>query len=175
VPTIELTTPDTGTEDTDVPTLELGDIAGASDTGSETEVPTMVLGLDEYDDTQVATEDVATEEVSLEPGDLAAVEPATEADRGLEVQPEEEQAAEAQAGRITASSSLGTGEPLAVRELPSTLYTVVCASTAFVLLIPGGVFFYCLVGKHVPDWGPLRDIIKTFWNWFNLTSPPSWQ
>jgi len=174
VPTIELTSPDTATEDTEVPTLDLG--AAGGDVGSETEVPTMVLGLDEYDDTQLATEDVATEEVDLEPGDLAGGErPAAAAGVGRAVEPEPEGEKEAQAavGRITASSSLGTGEPLAVREQPSALYTTMAGIAAFFLLVPGTLFFYCLASGKVPQWEFLRSIIKFFWEQFGLTPPTS--
>jgi hypothetical protein len=167
VPTIELTAPDTSTGDTDVPTLDLGE-ATAGDIGSETEVPTMVLGLDDYDDTQVATEDVATEEVALEPGELGELEPTTDVDQAI---PVEEEEAEAAVGRITASSSLGTGEPLAVREQPSALYTAMCGIAAFFLLIPGGMFFYCMITGQVPQWEFLRGIVRFFWDQFGVTPP----
>jgi len=167
VPTIELTTPDIATEDTDIPTLDLSE-PGRGGASSETEVPTMVLGLDEYDDTQVATEDVATEEVALEPGDLGDLEPTTDLeDRGAGLADEEKQAGAA-VGRITASSSLGTGEPLAVREQPSALYTVMSALAAFVLLVPGGLFFYCMMSSKVPNWEFLRSIVRFFWEQFGL-------
>jgi len=172
VPTIELTAPDTGTSETEVPTLDLGE-ATAGDLGSETEVPTMVLGLDDYDDTQVATEDVATEEVALEPGDLGAFEPDTSVDSQAVFMEEEEEAAEAAVGRITASSSLGTGEPLAVREQPSALYTAMCGIGAFILLVPGGLFFYCMASQQVPKWEFLQSIIQFFWEQFGVTPPGS--
>ena len=172
VPTIELTTPDIATEDTDIPILDLGEPARGG-VGSVTEVPTMVLGLDEYDDTQVATEDVATEEVALEPGDLGDLEPTTDLeDRGAGLADEEKQAGAA-VGRITASSSLGTGEPLAVREQPSTLYTVMSAFAAFFLLVPGALFFYCMMSSEVPKWDFLRSIVRFFWEQFSLTPPTS--
>lgn len=169
VPTIELTPPDTSTQETEVPTLDLsGTDAGDS---SETEVPTMVLGLDEYDDTHVATEDVATEEVGLESAELDELEPATEEGLGVE-----EEAAPAAAeeglrvGRVTPPSSVGTGEPLAVREVPSALYTTMCALAAFLLLVPGGMFFYALMTRQVPDF--MRPVVEFFWNQFNLRPLP---
>lgn len=163
VPTIELTSPDTGTEDTEVPTLDLGDVTDKGTT-SDTEVPTMVLGLDEYDDTQVATEDVATEEVSLEPGELGrevaeSATPDEQAQRG-----EEELKPDTAAARMTPASAFGTGEALILREQPSALYTVMSAITAFVLLVPGSIFFYCVISSKVPDWEILKSVSKFFWD-----------
>jgi len=171
VPTIELTPPEAATEETEVPTLDLsGEVPADS---SETEVPTMVLGLDEYDDTHVATEDVATEEVGLEPGELEELEPATE-DLGVAVEGGEPgAAAEEEAvpvGRVTPPSSVGTGEPLAVREVPSALYTTMCALAAFLLLVPGGIFFYALMTRQVPDF--LRPVVEFFWQQFHLPTVP---
>jgi len=169
VPTIELT-PATGeTDETAVPTLELGDDVGIEEPGSETEVPTMVLGLDEYDDTQVATEEVATEEVFLEEGDLDEVPVTADVEEPL-VEPEEEEEAERAIGSITGSSSYGTGEPLAVREQPSALYTVMSAIGAILLLIPGGIFFYCMATQTVPEWDFIKSIMQFFWEQFGL--PP---
>jgi hypothetical protein len=176
VPTIELTPTPGTTGDTDVPTLGLDEEETGGDIGSETEVPTMVLGLDDYDDTQVATEDVATEEVALEPEELAEIEPTTDLEPSEDVAlQEEEREAEAAVGRITASSSLGTGEPLAVREQPSALYTAMCGIAAFFLLIPGGLFFYVLASQKLPKWQFMRSIVEFFWNQFKLTyRPPGW-
>ena len=177
VPTIELTPPETSTEETEVPTLDLSseEISDAS----ETEVPTMVLGLDEYDDTHVATEDVVTEEVGLEPGELPELEPATE-ELGLAKEgageavgaAEEAPAAEEElrVGRVTPPSSVGTGEPLAVREVPSALYTTMSALAAFLLLVPGGMFFYALISRQVPDF--LRPVVEFFWTQFKLPPLP---
>jgi len=175
VPTIELTPTPGRTSDTDVPTLGLDEDETAGDIGSETEVPTMVLGLDDYDDTQIATEDVATEEVALEPEELAEIEPTTDIeapDLGLEA--EEERQAEAAVGRITASSSLGTGEPLAVRDQPSALYTAMCGIAAFILLVPGGLYFYVLASQKMPKWQFLRSIAEFVWEQFQLRPPPGW-
>jgi len=161
VPTIELT-PATGeTDETAVPTLELGDDIGVEEPGSETEVPTMVLGLDEYDDTQVATEEVATEEVFLEEGELEEAPVTADIEEPM-VEPEEAAEAERAIGSITGSSSYGTGEPLAVREQPSALFTVMSAIAAVMLLIPGGIFFYCVATQTVPEWGFVKSIID-FW------------
>ncbi len=168
VPTIELTAPapDTGTEETGVPTLDLGEApAGGAPTG-DTEVPTMVLGLDQYDDTQPPTEDVATEEVALEPGELGAdTEEATAPVEGA-VGEEAVEGLEAEAapgtGRVTPASAFGTGEVLAIKEQPSTLYTVMCALVAFVLLVPGALFFYCVASKRMPEWEVLKGIVKFF-------------
>jgi len=181
VPTVELTPPDTGTEDTQVPTLDLG---GAAEPGttSDTEVPTMVLGLDQYDDTQSATEDVATEEVSLEPGELG--EGADEATAPIEGVTPQEEIAEIQpgadmggpgTGRVTPASALGTGEALFVREQPSALYTVMSALAAFVLVLPGALFFYCVASSKVPDWDFLKSIMGFFWNILGLTPPGTTQ
>ncbi|MBM4037310.1 MAG: helix-turn-helix domain-containing protein [Planctomycetes bacterium] len=179
VPTIELTPPDTGTDDTQVPTLDLGEAAGGSDTTGDTEVPTMVLGLDQYDDTQAATEDVATEEVSLEPGELGTdTEEATAPFEGVPAGPEDLEALRAEGvpgtgrvgtgaagtGRVTPASAFGTGEALFVREQPSALYTTMNALAVFVLLVPGSLFFYCLASGKVPDWEFLKSIINFFWD-----------
>ena len=165
VPTIELTAPETGTEDTEVPTLDLGDVTDKGTT-SDTEVPTMVLGLDEYDDTQVATEDVATEEVSLEPGELGreGAESATPQESSPEPQAEDEVKPDTAAARRTPASAFGTGEALILREQPSPLYTVMSAITAFVLLVPGSIFFYCVISSKVPDWEILKSVSKFFWD-----------
>ncbi len=168
VPTIELT-PATGeTDETAVPTLELGEDVGVEEPGSETEVPTMVLGLDEYDDTQIATEEVATEEVFLEEGELEEAPVTADVEEPL-VEPEAEEEAERAIGSITGSSSYGTGEPLAVREQPSALYTIMCAVAAVMLLIPGGIFFYCMATQTVPEWGIIQSIMEFFWEQFGLT------
>jgi len=178
VPTIELTPPDTGTDDTQVPTLDLGEPIGASDTTGDTEVPTMVLGLDQYDDSQSATEDVATEEVSLEPGELGTdTEEATSPFDGYPGGQDLDDLRAAGApgtgrvgtgqvgtGRVTPASAFGTGEALFVREQPSALYTTMNALAAFVLLVPGALFFYCLASGKVPDWEFLKSIIKFFWD-----------
>lgn len=159
VPTIELTPApdDQSPDETAVPTLELGDEAG--DLGSDTEVPTMVLGLDEYDDTQIATEDVATEEVYIEEADLA------EATADIEQPPmgeiPDETAARA-VGSLTASSSYGTRTQVAVREQPSPMFTAFAALTALILIIPGGAFFYFVATGRVPDWGIVQEILR-FW------------
>jgi len=174
VPTIELTpAEETATEETEVPTLDLSSEA-VSDS-SETEVPTMVIGLDDYDDTHVATEDVATEDVQLEPGGLDELEPATEEFTPTlepEVSTEEEPTApgeeELRPGRVTPPSSVGTGEPLAVREVPSALYTTMCALAAFLLVVPGALFFYAMITRQVPDF--LRPVVEFFWTQFKL--PP---
>ena len=170
VPTIELT-PATGeTDETAVPTLELGDDIGVEEPGSETEIPTMVLGLDEYDDTQVATEEVATEEVFLDEADLEEG-PATADIEEPIMEPGEESEAERAIGSITGSSSYGTGEPLAVRDAPSALYTVMSALAAVILLVPGGAFFYSIATKTIPDWPILRSIIEFWWQHFGLNPP----
>ncbi|MFW6161263.1 MAG: hypothetical protein ACODAJ_00755, partial [Planctomycetota bacterium] len=174
VPTIELTpaAESTGeTEETAVPTLELGEDAETEEPGSETEVPTMVLGLDEYDDTQIATEEVATEEVFLEEGELEEVPGTADVEEPV-VEPEAEEEAERAIGSITGSSSYGTGEPLAVREAPSALYTVKCALAGLMLMIPGGIFFYCLATQRVPEWGFVESIMKFVWEQFGLAPPP---
>jgi len=176
VPTIELTPEEAEivegtTADTAVPTFELSEEAGEEPEGAETEVPTMVIGLDEYDDTQVATEDIATEEVLIEEGELEEAV-ATEQIEEPVGAPEEEEEAERAVGSITASSSFGTGEPLAVREQPSPFFTAFCAIAAIILLIPGGIFFYCLASRTVPDWDFLRSIVETFWELLEVTPPP---
>ena len=168
VPTIELTPATGDTDETAVPTLELGDDIGIEEIGSETEVPTMVLGLDEYDDTQVATEEVATEEVFLEDGDLEDAPVTADIEEPI-MEPDEEEEAERAIGSITGSSSYGTGEPLAVREQPSALYTVMSALAAIILIVPGSVFFYCIATQKVPDWEILQDIIKFFWEKLEIT------
>ncbi len=181
VPTIELTAPDTGTEDTAVPTLDLGEGAPPPGSTSDTEIPTMVLGLDQYDDTQVATEDVATEEVSLEPGELGtdteeATAPLEEGavPGDLEGLREEVEVAPAPGtGRLTPASAFGTGEVLAVREQPSALYTIMSALAAFILVVPGALFFYCVMSKQVPDWEFLKPIMKFFWDLLGITPPGS--
>lgn len=170
VPTIELTPATGDTDETAVPTLELGDDIGIEEPGSETEVPTMVLGLDEYDDTQVATEEVATEEVFLDEADLEDIPATADIEEPL-MEPGEAAEAERAIGSITGSSSYGTGEPLAVREQPSALYTVMSALGAIVLLIPGGAFLYCVATKSVPDWPILRSIIEQWWEWLSVTPP----
>ncbi len=179
VPTIELTPPDTGTDDTQVPTLDLGEAAGGSDTTGDTEVPTMVLGLDQYDDTQSATEDVATEEVSLEAGELGTdTEEATAPFEGYPAGQQDLEDLRAEGapgtgrvgtgqvgtGRVTPASAFGTGEALFVREQPSALYTTMNALAAFILLVPGSLFFYCLASGKVPDWDFLKSIIDFFWD-----------
>ena len=171
VPTIELTPDDVqaGTDETAVPTLDLTDDIGIEEPGSETEVPTMVLGLDEYDDTQVATEEVATEEVFIEEGDLDEGMATADVEEPI-AEPEEQEEAERAIGSITGSSSFGTGEPLAVREQPSALFTVMCAIASFMLLVPGAMFFYCMATQKVPNWEFLNSIIKFFWEQFQL--PP---
>lgn len=178
VPTIELTAPDTGTEDTAVPTLDLGEGAAPVGSTSDTEIPTMVIGLDQYDDTQMATEDVATEEVSLEPGELGSdTEEATapfEGGMGADVEGLREEVEVPPApgtGRLTPASAFGTGEVLAVREQPSTLYTVMSALAAFVLVVPGALFFYCVMSAKVPDWEFLKPIMKFFWDLLGVTPP----
>lgn len=174
VPTIELTpaAESTGeTEETAVPTLELGEDVGVEEPGSETEVPTMVLGLDEYDDTQIATEEVATEEVFLEEGELEEVPVTADVEEPV-VEPEAEEEAERAIGSITGSSSYGTGEPLAIREAPSALYTVMCAIAALMLMVPGGIFFYCLATQTVPEWGVVKSIMEFVWDQFGLAPPP---
>ena len=168
VPTIELTPATSDTDDTSVPTLEFGGDVGVEEPGSETEVPTMVLGLDEYDDTQVATEEVATEEVFLDEGELEESPVTADVEEPVAEAGEEEEAERA-IGSITGSSSYGTGEPLAVREQPSALYTVMSAIAAVILLIPGGIFFYCVATQAVPEWGILRSIMEFFWQQFGLT------
>jgi len=168
VPTIELTPATGDTDETAVPTLDLGDDIAAEEPGSETEVPTMVLGLDEYDDTQVATEEVATEEVLIEDAELEeAAQPTADVEEPI-AEPEEEEEAERAIGSITGSSSYGTGEPLAIREQPSALFTVMSAIAAVVLLIPGGIFFYCMATKTVPEWGILQSVMQFFWDQFGL-------
>jgi len=167
VPTIELTpTSEPGTEVTEEtagPTVEMGG-GRASEPGSDTEVPTMVLGLDEYDDTQVATEDVATEEVFLQEGELEeAAAPAAEGEAEEPTAgPEEEREVERAVGSITGSSSFGTGEPLAVREEPSPLFTAMCGVASFFLLVPAGIFIYCLIAKATPKWGIIESVMKFF-------------
>lgn len=179
VPTIELTPIDTGTDETTVPTLELSeDAALASDTGSETEIPTMVLGLDEYDDTQVATEEVATEEVYIDESDLAdSSAPTAELDIESEepyVGPDEAAEAEEAIGSISASSGFGTGsgDALVRREAPSALFTICSAIAAVILIIPGSIFFYCMVTNQVPKWPILESIMKFVWEQFNVAPPP---
>jgi len=165
VPTIELApAPDElRPDETAVPTLELGDEVGGL--GSDTEVPTMVLGLDEYDDTQIATEDVATEEVYIEEADLA------EATADIE-QPsmgigEDDTAARA-IGSLTASSSYGTRTQVAVREQPSPMFTAFAALTTIILMIPGGAFFYFIATNKVPNWEFLNSIFKFWYEQFNI-------
>jgi hypothetical protein len=176
VPTIELTPTEAATDETTVPTLELSEEAAlAPDTGSDTEIPTMVLGLDEYDDTQVGTEEVATEEVYIDESELsesAAPTAEMEAPLGEEELPAGE-AAEA-IGSISASSGFGTGsgDALLRREAPSTLFTVCSAIAAIILAIPGSIFFYCLVSRQVPQWGILQSIMKFVWDKFNIPYPP---
>ncbi|MBM4033976.1 MAG: hypothetical protein FJ291_19665 [Planctomycetes bacterium] len=174
VPTIELTAPDTGTEDTAVPTLDLGEGAGAP-TG-DTEVPTMVLGLDQYDDSQSATEDVATEEVALDAGELGAdTEEATAPLQGVApgVEGEELRGEEPARGtaRGTPPSGFGTGEALFVREQASPLYTAMHAIAAFILLVPGAVFFYAVASSKVPEWDFLKSIMQFFWEQFGGFPP----
>ncbi|HUT35834.1 MAG TPA: helix-turn-helix domain-containing protein [Planctomycetota bacterium] len=175
VPTIELTPPDTGTDDTQVPTLDLGEAVDTGSATGDTEVPTMVLGLDQYDDTQSATEDVATEEVSLEPGELGSdTEEATAPFEGLQPQDDLDGlrpgtggvpgTGQIGTGRVTPASAFGTGEALFVREQPSALYTVMNAMAAFVLVVPGALFFYCVASSKVPDWEFLKSIIGFFWD-----------
>jgi hypothetical protein len=164
VPTIELTPTEPGTEvaeEVAMPTVDMG--AAPGEPGSDTEVPTMVLGLDEYDDTQVATEDVATEEVFLQEGELEEAAPAAAAE-GEEptAAPEEEREVERAVGSITGSSAFGTGEPLAVREEPSPLFTAMCGIASFFLLVPAGIFVYCLISKAVPKWGILESVMRFF-------------
>lgn len=180
VPTIELTAPDTGTEDTAVPTLDLGEGAGVGSRTGDTEVPTMVLGLDQYDDTQMATEDVATEEVSLEPGELGApetqeatapLEGGAPAEELEELRAEAEGAAAPSTGRVTPGSAFGTGEALIVREQPSALYTVMNALAAFILVVPGALFFYCVASGKVPNWDFLKSIMSFFWDLLGVTPP----
>jgi len=156
VPTIELTPAEAAAEHTEDTTIP----AAGGGVGTDTEVPTMVLGLDEYDDTQVATEDVATEEVFIQEGDLAA--PAAGEGEEPTAAPGEEGEAERAVGSITGSSSFGTGEPLAIREQPSPLFTAMCGLAAFILLVPAGVFVWCLLSKTVPKWGILDSIMR-FW------------
>jgi hypothetical protein len=182
VPTIELTPSEEAADETTVPSLELSEDTGLedSDTGSETEVPTMVLGLDEYDDTQVATEEVATEEVYIdesELGDSAAATAELEAEAEEPyVAPEEiaevEEAEEA-IGSISASSGFGTGsgEALVRREAPSTLFTVMSAIAAVILLVPGSICFYCMVSNQVPKWGILRSVMEFVWEQFQISPP----
>lgn len=177
VPTIELTPTDAGADETTVPTLELSEDAGLEpDTGSDTEIPTMVLGLDEYDDTQVATEEVATEEVYIDESDLAeSGAPTAE----LDVEPEEpyvapEEAAEAEeaVGSISASSGFraSSAEALLRREAPSALFTITSV-IAVVFLAFAGIFFYCMISQQVPKWGILESIMNTVWDQFNLDVP----
>jgi hypothetical protein len=172
VPTIELTpppgAPSGSPDETTVPSLDLGD--EGTGVGSDTDVPTMVLGLDEYDDTQVATEDVATEEVYIEEGELA--DSAVTADiEEPELGPGGEREAERPIGSITASSSFGTGEPLAIREQPSPMFTAFSAITAVILLLPGGMFFFCLATGQVPEWDFLKSVFEFFWEQFNVSPP----
>jgi len=173
VPTIELTAPDTATGDTAVPTLDLGDAPTASPTG-DTEVPTMVLGLDQYDDS-AGTEDVVTEEVSLEPGELGTdTEEATAPFEGAGPQPaldELQPDAASGTGRATPASAMGTGEALFIREQPSALYTVMSAIAAFVLVVPGALFFYCVASSKVPDWEFLKSVMQFFWDLLGVTPP----
>ncbi len=177
VPTIELTppAPDTGTEETAVPTLDLGEAPTAGPPTGDTEVPTMVLGLDQYDDTQSPTEDVATEEVALEPGDLGA--DTEEAVPPFEAAPpmEEPVGAEAEVapgtGRATPASAFGTGEVLAVKEQPSALYTVMNGLAAFILLVPGALFFYCVASRRMPDWEFLKGIVNFFCDLLGVKPP----
>ncbi len=164
LPTITLEPTGAGTDatkDTEVPTVEVG-ARRPAEPGSDTEVPTMVLGLDEYDDTQVATEDVATEEVFLQEGELEeAAAPAAEPEEPTAA-PEEEEEAKRAVGSITGSSSFGTGEPLAVREEPSPLFTAMCGIASFFLLVPAGIFVYCIISGAVPKWNILENIMKFF-------------
>ena len=170
VPTIELTPADMqpGTDETAVPTLDLGDDLGVDETGSETEVPTMVLGLDEYDDTQVATEEVATEEVFIGDDELGEAPATADLEEEPVGEPGGQEEAERVVGSITGSSSFGTGEPLAAREQPSALFTVMSAIAGVMLLGPGAIFFYCMATQKVPSWGFLESIIKFFWEQFQL-------
>jgi len=175
VPTIELTAPDTATDETAVPTLDLGDMPTASPATGDTEVPTMVLGLDQYDDSQMGTEDIATEEVSLEPGELSAeTEEATAPYEGMGPQPIPEDLQPEPApgtGRVTPASAMGTGEALFIREQPSALYTVMNAIAAFVLLVPGALFFYCVASSKVPGWEFLKGIMQFFWDLLGVAPP----
>ncbi|MFP4056325.1 MAG: hypothetical protein ACLF0G_05615 [Candidatus Brocadiia bacterium] len=175
VPTIELTPPpgaeEPSPDETAVPTLEIGE--EGEESTAETEVPTMVLGLDDYEDTQMATEDVATEEVYIDEGELAE-EPATADIEEPAVSAEDEREAERAIGSITASSSYGTGEPLAIREQPSPMFTAFSAITALILLIPGGMFFFFLATGQVPKWDFLKSVFQFFWDLLEVGAPKSY-
>ena len=179
IPTIELTPSEPSADDTAVPTLELSESA---DTGAETDVPTMVLGLDEYDDTQLPTEEVATEEVYIDEKDLGTEEvyiqdkeAGAQAAYGVAEQPyglDEQQVPGEAVEPITGRrSSGGTSAGVRYREQPSALYTSMCAIAAIMLLIPGGIFFFCMVSRDVPKLNILHDIIKFVWEQAGLTPP----
>jgi hypothetical protein len=132
----------------------------------------MVLGLDEYDDTQVATEEVATEEVYIGEEEFEEVEPAIADIEEPYVPAEEEQEADAAKRSVTGSSGYGTAAAARVR--PSPLYTSMCAIAAVILLIPGGIFFYCLVNNQVPDWDIMKSVMTFFWDQFKISYPPGY-
>jgi len=176
VPTIELTAPDSGTEETEIPTLDLGEAPAAAQPTGDTEVPTMVLGLDEYDDTQVPTEDVATEEVAVEPDAFGparqpAAGPALAPGQAVAPEEEVESGTGTGAPRATPPSAFGTGEALVVREQPSALYTIMHALAAFILLVPGAIFFYCVATANIPDWEFLKSVVKFFWDLLGIEPP----